>query len=189
MNIQTTPVTWGVKPEWKRWLKTVGLLMLLMSGAAEAANPKEFTVPSATGKGSFTLSQAKGRWVVLHFLLKTECPVCLRYTQECQKKAAGLGNVTQVFLKPDTDEEIRAWASKLPPESLSEYPIYQDAKAALAKAYGIPDGYAFHGQTVHFPAVILLGPDGTEVFRYVGKNNSDRYPFEKLKALMPASKE
>jgi len=33
---------------------------------------------------------------------------------------------------------------------------------------------------VHYPATVLLGPDGKEVFRYVGKNNSDRLSFEKL---------
>ena len=43
-----------------------------------------------------------------------------------------------------------------------------------------PDGYAFHNQVVHYPALILLGPDGKEVFRYIGKNNSDRYSFEQL---------
>jgi len=61
-------------------------------------------------------------------------------------------------------------------------PLYRDADAALAEAYHIPGGYAFHGQTVHFPATLLLGPDGREVFRYVGKNNSDRLSFEKLAA-------
>jgi thioredoxin-dependent peroxiredoxin len=33
---------------------------------------------------------------------------------------------------------------------------------------------------MHFPATVLIGPDGKEVFRYVGKNNSDRFAFEKL---------
>ena len=34
--------------------------------------------------------------------------------------------------------------------------IYRDPDAALAKAYDIHDGYKFHGQTVHFPALALL---------------------------------
>jgi peroxiredoxin Q/BCP len=169
-------------------LSLLALSCLSLGGAALGAHPVDFTVPAAAGKGVFKLSEAKGRWVVLHFLLKTECPVCLRYTQEFQSKAASLPNTTQVFLKPDTDEEIRGWASKLPPETLEKFPIYRDADAGLAKAYGVPGGYAFHGQTVHYPALILLGPDGKEVFRYVGKNNSDRYPFEKLKEKIPAAK-
>ena len=35
---------------------------------------------------------------------------------------------------------------------------------------------------MHYPATLLLGPDGKEVFRYVGKNNGDRLSFEKLAA-------
>lgn len=29
--------------------------------------------------------------------------------------------------------------------------VDRDPKARLAKDFDIPDGYAFHGQTVHFP--------------------------------------
>lgn len=146
--------------------------------AAEA--PKDFTVPSAVGGKAFTLSEAKGRYVALHFLLKTECPVCLRHTQTYLAKADGLPGVTQVFLKPDTEEEIRKWARDITKES----PIYRDADAALAKSYGIPAGYKFHGQVVRFPALVLLGPDGKEVFRFVGKNNGDRFSFDQLKASL-----
>ncbi len=52
----------------------------------------------------------------------------------------------------------------------------------LATQNNIPNGYAFHGQVVHYPALILLNEEGKEVFRYIGKNNSDRYSFEKLTA-------
>ena len=58
--------------------------------------------------------------------------------------------------------------------------IYRDLDAALAKAYNIPDGYKFHGQTVYFPALVLLDANGKEVFRYVGKSNADRLPYEKF---------
>ena len=153
-------------------------LSILATQAAEA--PKDFTVPSAVGGKAFTLSEAKGRYVALHFLLKTECPVCLRHTHTYLEKAAGLPEVTQVFLKPDTEEEIRKWARDIAKES----PIYRDADAALARSYGIPDGYKFHGQVVHYPALVLLGPDGKEVFRFVGKNNGDRFSFDQLKAKL-----
>lgn len=161
-------------------MKKLLLTLLLVSSVAFAANPEDFTVKSATGSESFTLKEAMGKFVAVHFLLKTECPVCLRHTRDHFAKAATLPNVVQLFLKPDTDQEIEAWAKKLPPEELTKHPIYRDANAKLAKAFDIPDGYAFHGQVVHYPATILLGPDGKEVFRYVGKNNSDRLSFEKL---------
>ncbi len=184
----TSAIKTASKPHRATLVSCLALCCFSMVGSVWGANPTDFTVPAVGGKGAFTLSEARGRWVVLHFLLKTECPVCLRYTQEIQNKAASLPNTTQVFLKPDTEEEIRAWASKLPAETLEKFPIYRDAEARLAKQYGVPGGYAFHGQSVHFPALILLGPDGKEVFRYVGKNKSDRYPFEKLKDKIPAAK-
>ncbi|HYF36488.1 MAG TPA: redoxin family protein [Prosthecobacter sp.] len=156
------------------------LPLLLVCASLTAANPEDFTVRAAAGKGSFTLKDARGKFVALHFLLKTECPICLRHTHDYVTKAATLPNVVQVFLKPDADGEIETWAAKLPEDDLAKYPIYRDPYAKYAKAFDIPDGYKFHGETVHYPALVLIGPDGKEVFRYVGKNNTDRFSFEKL---------
>jgi peroxiredoxin Q/BCP len=96
------------------------------------------------------------------------------------KKAETLPNVIQVFIKPDTEEEIREWSENLPAEVLADFPIYRDPDAMLATSFHIPGGYHFHGQMIHYPALILLGPDGKEVFRYIGKDNTDRFPFEQL---------
>lgn len=156
--------------------------LLLVTSIASAAPPENFTVKAAAGKGSFTLKEAQGKFVVLHFLLKTECPLCLKHTRDYMTKAPTLPNVVQVFLKPDSDTEIEAWAAKLPAEDLAKNPIYRDPYAKLAKAFDIPDGYKFHGQTVHYPATVLINPEGKEVFRYVGKSNSDRLSFEALAA-------
>jgi len=38
----------------------------------------------------------------------------------------------------------------------------------------LSNGYKFHGQKVHFPALVVLNGDGKEMFRYIGKINSDR---------------
>ncbi len=154
--------------------------LLFIATTALALPPEDFTIKSATDKSTFTLKEARGKHVAVHFLLKTECPLCLRHTRDYMTKAPTLPNVIQVFVKPDTDKEIEAWAAKLPAEELAKLPIYRDANARLAKAFDIPDGYQFHGQVVHYPATVLIGPDGKEVFRYVGKSNSDRLSFEKL---------
>ncbi len=156
------------------------LCTLLATVASGNASPEDFTLQAATGKGEFKLSAARGKFVALHFLLKTECPFCLRHTQSYLSQAGSLPNVVQVFVKPDTEAEIKAWAGKLPAELLAATPIYRDPDAALARQFNIPDGYRFHGHVVHFPALVLLDPDGKEVFRYVGRNNTDRYSFEKL---------
>lgn len=156
--------------------------LLLVTTLVSAAPPEDFTVRAAAGKGSFTLKEARGKFVALHFLLKTECPLCLKHTRDYIAKTLTPPNVVQVFLKPDSDNEIEAWATKLPPEDLAKNPIYRDPYAKLAKAFDIPDGYKFHGQVVHYPATILIGPDGKEVFRHVGKSNADRLSFEALAA-------
>jgi hypothetical protein len=52
---------------------------------------------------------------------------------------------------------------------------FLDPFATLARRLQIPDGYAFHGETVHYPALMPLNPSGEEVFRSVGKNKGDRF--------------
>jgi peroxiredoxin Q/BCP len=143
---------------------------------------KDFKLKSVTNKDQFSLHDAKGKYVALHFLLKTECPICLRHTQEYINNLHRLPDVVQVFIKPDTKKEIEEWAGKLSMEELEKFPIYRDPNARLARQLNIPDGYEFHNQIVHFPALILIDPDGKEVFRYIGKNNRDRYSFEQLES-------
>jgi peroxiredoxin Q/BCP len=158
------------------------VLTLAASLTALAAAPADFSVTSPTDGKTFRLSEAKGRYVALHFLLKTECPFCLRHTAEYSMKAPSIAGVQHVFLKPDSDAEIKSWAGKV---KLPNQPtIYRDADARLASEFGIPDGYKFHGQTVHYPALVLLDPSGKEVFRHVGKGNTDRYPWDKFAAKM-----
>ena len=156
------------------------LALLLFSINIQAQSVADFSLTSVTDKSTFTLSKSKGKFIALHFLLKTECPYCIRHTSEYFEKASTLSNVIQVFIKPDSEEEIKAWANKL--KSTNSLPIYQDADAKLADQFNIPNGYQFHGQVVHYPAMILLNDKGEEVFRYIGKNNSDRFSFEQLKA-------
>lgn len=157
--------------------------VLLCAAQMSLAAPDDFTVRGATSTNVFKLSAAKGKFVALHFLLKTECPLCLRHTRDYAQKSQGDSQVIHLFLKPDTDAEIKAWASKLGEEAL-KVTVYRDPDATLAKAYQIPDGYKFHGQTVHFPALVLLDPKGKEVFRYVGKSNADRLAYDKFSAKL-----
>ena len=163
-----------------RLLAALLVTAMFTATPAARANPDDFTVESATTKTTFTLAGARGKFVALHFLLKTECPYCLRHTRDYFTKAATLPNVIHVFVKPDTEVEIKSWAAKLPADELAKNPIYRDPDAKLAKACRIPDGYKFHGQVVHYPATVLFDPTGKEVFRHVGKHNGDRLSFEKL---------
>ncbi|MFO1001297.1 MAG: redoxin domain-containing protein [Planctomycetaceae bacterium] len=159
---------------------------LLMSACvSQAENPSNFKVKSVLDESTFELSEHKGKIVVLHFLLKTECPVCLRYTHDYAALAEKTPDVVHVFLKPDSEDDIRAWAESLDEKGLQSLPkIYRDVDAKLAVKYRVPDGYKFHGQTVHYPALIILDESGKERFRYIGKSNTDRLPIKDFEAKL-----
>jgi len=166
----------------KNSILTILVIISFISFSVKAQVPANIRLNSATDDRQFVLSKEKGKFVALHFLLKTECPYCIRHTQDYFSKAKTLKNVVQVFIKPDSELEIRSWSGKLATEDLKNFPIYRDPDAQLAKQLNIPDGYKFHDQLVHYPATILFGPNGKEIYRYVGKNNSDRLSFEQLAA-------
>ena len=177
-------VTATIKSNMLAPLKAIFLLALVsLSTQKLVANPDDFTVKSATDTNVYKLSDARGKFVALHFLLKTECPFCLRHTRSYAEKSAGDARVVHVFLKPDTNAEIKSWAANLGGEA-SKLTIYRDPGAKLAEEFGIPGGYRFHGQTVHYPALVLLDANGKEIFRYVGKSNADRLDYEKFSAKL-----
>lgn len=160
-------------------IRLIVFSVLLFSSNLFSENPSDFSLPAAGGGKPFKLSEAKGKVVALHFLLKTQCPYCLRFTGEFKLKGQTIPDLVQVFIKPDAEEDIAKWSSKV---SNGAPVIYQDEEAKLADRFGIPGGYKFHGQEVHYPATILLDQNGREFFRYVGKNNSDRVAFETFEA-------
>ena len=177
-----------MKPMYYR-INSLVLALLAAFSIARADNPTDFTVESVTDGSKLQLSKQKGKVVALHFLLKTECPFCLKYTHDYAVLSAKTPDVVHVFLKPDSPYEIKAWAKKISPAGISEMPqIFRDPEAKLAKQYEIPDGYKFHGQFVHYPALIVLDGSGHELFRYVGKDNSDRLPASKFEAKLAESK-
>jgi peroxiredoxin Q/BCP len=159
-------------------VRTLCCLVLSVSSlacAAQAQTTDKFELKSATDDSTFELEKHKGKFIVLHFLLKTECPYCMRYTHDFAMLAEKDADTLHVFIKPDSNAEIQKWSKGLDKSDLAELPaIYRDPNAKLAKAFKIPDGYKFHGQSVHYPALVILDPDAKEVFRYVGKSNSDR---------------
>ena len=79
---------------------------------AHAAPPGDFTVESPADGKVFKLSDARGKYIALHFLLKTECPFCLKHTRDYARKSASTPDAVHIFLKPDSADEIKAWASK-----------------------------------------------------------------------------
>lgn len=164
------------------------LALVAFSLTVRAENPTDFKVASATDDSTFQLSKHRGKVVALHFLLKTECPFCLKYTHEYSVLAENEPGVTHLFLKPDSESEIKVWAGKLTKDDLKDLPkVCRDPDARLADQFKIPNGYKFHGQTVHYPALVVLDGEGRELFRYVGKNNSDRMSVKDFKTKLTAT--
>ncbi len=158
----------------------------VVASASESTRkaPKDFTLEAINGE-DFKLSEAKGKFVVLHFLLKTYCPICQMHTRTYAQHAKEHPNAEFLFIKPDEKSETEKWMKGIPKDELKKAPtIYQDKNAMLAKAFGIPHGYKFHGEVVHYPAAIILGPDGKELFRHVGKKTQDRFTYEMFKKKM-----
>ena len=168
----------------KQFYILVLLLITQLMVNAQNTNPSDFTLYSVSDSSKFVLSANKGKYVVLHFLLKTECPYCMRHTMDYAINADSLPDVVQVFIKPDAKEELEKWTAKVPDKALEKFAIYHDPNAALAKKFKIKGGYDFHNETINFPALIILDTTGKEVFRYIGTSNSDRYSFAQLKAKM-----
>jgi peroxiredoxin Q/BCP len=116
----------------------------------------------------------------------------MRHTHEFLVREREVPGVYHVFLKPDDDEQITVWKGKmealvLKTDSLNSYIspiIYRDPNAGLARSFAVKPGYAFHNQVVNYPAMVILDPDGKEVFRYTGKSNADRLPFDKFAEKM-----
>jgi thioredoxin-dependent peroxiredoxin len=166
-----------------KWIALLASIasLLTMARFAVSQEIENFTLEAvvvdskATSEPKFELKDHRGKTVILHFLLKTECPYCLKYTNEYAKLAETTPDVIHLFIKPDSQREILSWAKQLSKLEGEKRPtIYRDPGAKLAERLKIPDGYRFHGQLVHYPALVAIDADGNELFRYVGKNNGFR---------------
>lgn len=151
------------------------LLISAVLTPAAGDTPREFTLRS--GSHTFDSREHRGRFIALHFLLKTECPHCARLVADYVENGPSIADVVHVFIKPDSDEEIAAWSKKISARGVDAV-IYRDPDAKLAEEFRIPDGYPFHGESMHFPALIVRGPDGREAFRHVSAGNTDRMTFD-----------
>jgi peroxiredoxin Q/BCP len=151
------------------------------------AAPASFTV--GTDGKQFSAEDARGKFVAVHFLLKTECPLCLRTTQEYLRRADEVAGVRHIFIEPDSESEVATFRKQAAGAGASDadassLPIYRDPDGALAKQLSIPDGYQFHGVNSNYPALVILDPKGEEVYRHVGKDTTDRVKFDAFAAKM-----
>ena len=94
----------------------------------------EFTLPSTTGK-DVTLSQLRGKTVVLYFYPKDESPGCTEEACDFRDHTADLQKAGVVVLGVSTDDlrSHRRFQSK---EKLP-FPLLADVDARVSKLYGV----------------------------------------------------
>jgi peroxiredoxin Q/BCP len=165
-----------------------GVLLCLFAFTSRADEPPaadtvaDFTLTDGTRQ--FRLSDVAGRYVALHLLLPADCPYCIRHLADYEQHAPAVAGVVHIMVKQGPAADFAAWRAKLSPEQTGSVPVFRDPDGTLARRFNIPDGYEFYGHNAHYPALIVLGPDRRELFRYVGRDNSDRMPFAEFAARM-----
>ena len=148
--------------------------------AALAQGPHEpaHTLVSATDGHAFTIADARGRYLALHFVGKTDSPECTAFVRECLEKAPTVAGVRHVFATSDDGAAVRKWAAQFGADARA---IHLDEGASLAHELGIDAGSQPHPDR---SATLVFDPDGKEIARSIGHSHADHMPFADLAAAV-----
>jgi thioredoxin-dependent peroxiredoxin len=129
------------------FLATVGLVLLLvlLPGAAAQAllggplppqgqPAPEFTLPTNTGDGSISLSDYRGKWVVVYFYPKDFTPGCTLEARRFQEDLPKYRQRNTEMLGISVDS-VDSHAEFCDSEGL-KFPLLADEDATVSKAYG-----------------------------------------------------
>ncbi|MBW2461776.1 MAG: redoxin domain-containing protein [Deltaproteobacteria bacterium] len=131
-------------------------------GAPQPGDPAPgFELP-ATGGGAFTLEEARGGWVVLHFTA-TWCPFCDAEVEHLGAFADDYRDRGVRVLLVDVQEEPEVWAAYVAEHVHSEALItLEDRDGAVAASYA-PENFqpSFEDRAqVMLAATVLIDPEG-----------------------------
>lgn len=122
----------------------------------------DFTLPTNTGEGNISLSDYRGKWVVLYFYPKDFTPGCTlearRFQQDLLKYMAKNTQVLGV-----SADDVDSHAEFCDSEGL-KFPLLADTTGDVSKAYGSWMGY------VSLRHTYLIDPDGILKEIYLGVN-------------------
>lgn len=133
------------------------------------------SLSAITDHHTFSIADAKGKYLALHFLTKTDTPECTAFVRDTLRAAPTVAGVLHIFIKPDSEGEVKNWAAQFNDDASA---IFLDPDSALAKDLKVPDGLSINGTSSTYPATIVFSPAGTELFRYEGKAHHDHITFE-----------
>jgi YHS domain-containing protein len=131
--------------------------------------PQEVAAPAlkaAADGTSFTLKDAAGKYLGLHFLAGTDAQ-CAAFVKDYVGSESIVAGVTHVFVYPGEAAQAKVWAADVAPAK-----VYTDPDHALAGSLKVPVSEG-HGHS----ATIVLDPAGKELFRHVGTSHADHLKF------------
>lgn len=112
----------------------------------------EFTLPSNTGEGEISLSDYRGKWVVLYFYPKDFTPGCTiearRFQEDLPKYMANNAQIIGV-----SADDLESHSEFCDSEGL-KFPLLADHKGEVSKAYGSWMGFISSRHT------FLIDPEG-----------------------------
>ncbi len=166
-------------------LVSLTTMLILAAPSAFAQQPATTSrvLTAITDHHSFSLADAQGRYLALHFLTKTDTPECTAFVRDFLRAAPTVAGVMHVFIKPDTESEVKAWAAQFNEDAHS---IFLDPNGGLAQDLKVPSGLSINGATSTFPATIVFDTSGTELFRHVGTTHHDHLTFDSFKRMIEA---
>jgi len=122
----------------------------------------DFTLPTNTGEGNISLSDYRGKWVVLYFYPKDFTPGCTlearRFQQDLPKYMAKNTQILGV-----SADDVDSHAEFCDSEGL-KFPLLVDTTGDVSKAYGSWMGY------VSLRHTYLIDPQGILKEIYLGVN-------------------
>lgn len=157
----------------------VTLASPLLVSADDTAPAMMHSLSAATDSHPFMIADAKGHYLALHFLTKTDTTECTAFVREYLRAAPGVAGVMHVFIKPDEQSEVKVWSMQFKNDAAA---IFVDKDSALANDLKVPGGLAIASTTSNFPATIVFDREGRELFRHVGKSHDDHMLFTEFAA-------
>lgn len=122
--------------------------------------PEPFTLQDAYGE-PVSLSEFRGRNLVVYFYPKAETPGCTTQACDFRDNLASLQSAgySVVGVSPDTPEELAAFSSN---HGLT-FPLLSDADHSMSEAWGAYGEKEVNGKTITgiIRSTVVIGADGT----------------------------
>jgi peroxiredoxin Q/BCP len=117
----------------------------------------DFTLPTADG-GQITLSELRGRTVVIFFFPAAMTPGCTREACDFEDFQGDIPGDQVIGISPDPPERLAAFAAT---ERLT-YPLASDVDRTVLEAYGAYGEKSLYGKTVTavIRSTLVIDPEG-----------------------------